>query len=374
MSGVAPSRKQRVRAGGECARDLAGDGEDLASFLEREVGRDQGAAPLARLDDDGRGAEPGDDAIARREAPGRRLDAGRVLGDDEPGRRDLTRQLAVRRRIVAVDPAAEHRDRRAGGLERAAVRLGVDATGEPTDDDQPCGGELAPEAASDLAPVRRAGAGPDDRHSRPREQRGLLLAAHEEPRRRVVDRPQQRREAGIGAGEEAETEPREPLELGTRVEGGLERREARAARLADEMGVVRRREGSECQLIHAANSFGERYASASATCSGSTSSEPASAAAVRATRATRARPRPDRGNRSTARLSSSSASFVRLSVAPVSRRRPTATRSRTGAEASEGPAASSSARGPRHGNDEVEAVEQRSRELVAEGGQPLWRA
>ena len=138
------------------------------------------------------------------------------------------------------------------------MRLGIDAAGEPADDDEPGCGELSAETAGDLAPVGGAGAGTDDHHRRPREQRDLLLAAHEEAGRRVVDRPQQRREAGIGAGEKAEAEVGEPLELGARVEAGLERSEARAARLADEMHLVCRCEGRECELIHVVSSLGER--------------------------------------------------------------------------------------------------------------------
>ena len=51
------------------------------------------------------------------------------------------------------------------------MRLGVDAAREPADDDEPGRGELAPEAAGDLAAVGGAGAGADDRDRRPREQR-----------------------------------------------------------------------------------------------------------------------------------------------------------------------------------------------------------
>ena len=48
-----PEPEQRVGPGRERAGDLARHREDLAALLEREVGRDEGAAPLARLDDDG---------------------------------------------------------------------------------------------------------------------------------------------------------------------------------------------------------------------------------------------------------------------------------------------------------------------------------
>ena len=84
--------EQRIRAGRERARDLAGHCEHVAALLEREVGRDERAAPLARLDHDGRPTEPGDDPVARREAPRCWLDAGLVLGDDEtPPRRSVAR-------------------------------------------------------------------------------------------------------------------------------------------------------------------------------------------------------------------------------------------------------------------------------------------
>ena len=55
--------------------------------------------------------------------------------------------------IVAVDAAAEHGDRRAAGLERAAMRLGVDAAREPADDDEA-------RAARARAPSERATAAP----------------------------------------------------------------------------------------------------------------------------------------------------------------------------------------------------------------------
>ena len=57
--------------------------QDLAPLFEREVGRDQGTAPLTRLDDDRRGAETGDDSIPCGKALWRGLDARRVLRDDE---------------------------------------------------------------------------------------------------------------------------------------------------------------------------------------------------------------------------------------------------------------------------------------------------
>src|SRR5581483_8116689 len=88
--------EQRIRARRQRRGDLARHGEDLAALLEREIGGDERTASLARLDNDRRGAEAGDDPIAGREAPGRRLDARRVLGDDQPVRRDAPGELGVR--------------------------------------------------------------------------------------------------------------------------------------------------------------------------------------------------------------------------------------------------------------------------------------
>ena len=103
-------------------RDLARNGEHLAAFLHREVRRDQGAAPLAGLDHDRRDREPGDDPVARREPPRRRLDSRCVFGRRQAAFRDPLRERAVRRRIVAVDAAAEDGDRDPARLESARVR------------------------------------------------------------------------------------------------------------------------------------------------------------------------------------------------------------------------------------------------------------
>jgi hypothetical protein len=73
-----------------------------------------------------------------------------------------------------------------------------------------------------------------------------------------VDRAKERRKRRVGAAEESEPEGTQPRELGTRVEACLERREPRAARLADEMSVAGRREGRQRELVHAASSFGDR--------------------------------------------------------------------------------------------------------------------
>ena len=153
VTGAAPSRSRSFVPGESVDGDLAGNGQHLATLVEREVGGDQRAASLARLDDDRRGGEARDDPVARREtarAPARRPARTRRRS---ARRRDLARASSrCARRIVAVDAAAEHGDvgRR---LERAAVRLAVDPAREPGDDDErrPRRGR-APSARATCAP------------------------------------------------------------------------------------------------------------------------------------------------------------------------------------------------------------------------------
>ena len=73
---------------------------------------------------------------------------------------------AVRGRIGGVGTAAEHRDRRAARVERAAMGAGVDPEGEAADHDQARRRELAAEVARHLAAVGGRAARADDRHRR----------------------------------------------------------------------------------------------------------------------------------------------------------------------------------------------------------------
>ena len=88
---------------------------------------------------------------------GKRQGAGSMPGaysDDDQARAAISPgQLAMRGRVVAVDAAAEHRDVTPARLERAAMRLAVDAARQPADDHKPGGRELAAERARDRAAV-----------------------------------------------------------------------------------------------------------------------------------------------------------------------------------------------------------------------------
>ena len=71
------------------------------------------------------------------------LDAGLVLRDDQPSLADPPRELSMGGRVVAVDAAAEHCDRRSASLESSAVSLTVHPTSHAAHDDEARRGKLA---------------------------------------------------------------------------------------------------------------------------------------------------------------------------------------------------------------------------------------
>ena len=193
---------------------------------------------------------------------GKRQGAGSTPGayseTSKPDARDATRELGVSSGVVAVDAAAEHGDGDAVRLERAAVCLGVDAPCQSRDDDEACARELSPERARDRSAVARAGSCADDRNSGAGEQLGVAVAAQEEPRRRVVDRPQQRREMCRESRQEADAALGEPPLVHRGVEGSQMRRPAPVLRRPNQVRSGLGREYRERQLGHAASSCGER--------------------------------------------------------------------------------------------------------------------
>ena len=115
---------------------------------------------------------------------GKRHGAGSTPGSysetTRPSLADPPRELGVRGRVVAVDPAAEDGDGSSAGLERAAMRLAVDPARHPAHDDETGGRELARERARDGAPVRRSTRA--RRRWRRRARRGARRPPH--PRRK----------------------------------------------------------------------------------------------------------------------------------------------------------------------------------------------
>src|SRR5215813_3573378 len=118
----------------------------------------------------------------------------------------------MRSRIVAVDTAPEHADRQAAGLERSAVGFPVDAAREPAHDDEADAAELATEHPRDLSAIGRARARTDDGDRGTSQQLQARRAANEQPRRRIVDRVEQRRELGRRASDPANALAPEPRE------------------------------------------------------------------------------------------------------------------------------------------------------------------
>src|SRR6185503_18441394 len=150
---------------------------------------------------------------------------------------DSTGQLGVAARVVPVDTAAEHRDRAPAAFQRTAVRFAVDPTSEAADHHNPARRQFAREGARDLGAVGGARTRADDCDARIRQH--PYLTAHEEVLWRVVELCEQRRITRIAPGK--------PLHGGH---------------------------------LQDPSSVGDRYDSASATCSAPTEPAPASAAIV----------------------------------------------------------------------------------------------
>ena len=168
-------------------------------------------------------------------------------------------ELGMRRRVVAVDPAAEHRDGRPAGVKRAPVRLAVDPSGEAADDHQPGGGELAAEHPRDLSAVRRARASTDDPDSRTRENVQLRGASHEQACGRVVDRAQECRIALVRPAHPPNPLRLQPGEIAGLVERASEGPVGGVARLANEVCSTLGRKRSQRELSHVGpSSVGER--------------------------------------------------------------------------------------------------------------------
>ena len=96
---------------------------------------DQRAALERRFDDDREPRERGDDAIALgKRARVRSVRPAANSDSTSPRLDDLALERRVRRGYGDVDAGAEHGDGRAAGVERGAVRGGVDAERHAADD------------------------------------------------------------------------------------------------------------------------------------------------------------------------------------------------------------------------------------------------
>lgn len=91
---------------------------------------------------------------------GERLRPRRLFGDEQRGVGDVLLQGGILGREGDVEAAGDHADR---ARQRADMRRGVDAAGEPGDDRRALRREIVREAAGEAACRRRGVARADDR-------------------------------------------------------------------------------------------------------------------------------------------------------------------------------------------------------------------
>jgi hypothetical protein len=221
-----------------------------------------GAVPVTCLgdDDDGRIAEPRDDAVAGREPPRRRLHSRRVLRQDQPPLGNRCGKRTVRAWVVAIDAAAEDGDGFATSIEGAAMCPAVDPAREAGYDHDAGPRDLSCQLPRDVRAVVRATSCADDSDGRAREERRVGRAAEEQTRRRVVDCTEARRKVGSGSRDPADAAGREELHVRLRVERRREACESLRAGLAvGRVFVVCGGERRERELVHACcSSVGDR--------------------------------------------------------------------------------------------------------------------
>ena len=224
---------------------------------QRDVGGDQRARGLRRLDDHRHRAERRHDPVAVREVDAaRRVCPAGARRSPRRARRSA-RRAAVARRVGDVGPAGEDRDRVPPPASAPRCAAASIPRAMPLTTATPASGEVARQRLGDPQPVGARPAGADDRHrrrsargppsapGRRRPYSGRALAAVEVAKRGRVGR------VG-GRDPPAPARSRRPLA-------------ARSRRRSD---------------------------SASSTCSTRTASRPSRSAIVRARRSTRSRPRP----------------------------------------------------------------------------------
>ncbi len=120
----------------------------------------------------------------------RGADAVAELADEQSRVAHAVEQCAMATRVHDVEAGAEHTDHRSAGLERALVRGGVDADGEPTHHRDVSPGEDRTQFACVGEPVRRGGAGPHHGHAPAGERVGCIAFGeqHRGSIGKVVDR------------------------------------------------------------------------------------------------------------------------------------------------------------------------------------------
>ena len=191
---------QIVGAGGARIERRARHRKHLAALFGGHPRRDQRARAVRGLDHDDAERRAGDQAIAPRKIAGARHVAERHFGN---------RAAAFEQRAPA-DPHARA-DRSGHGRRPAprpcrlsiagAMRGLIDAARQPRDDDEAGVAEIARQLACEFQPGAGGVARADDGDHRPHQRVGR--AAHAEQRRRIVERRQPRRIAGLAGRDQA---------------------------------------------------------------------------------------------------------------------------------------------------------------------------
>jgi hypothetical protein len=165
--------------------DRAGNREYIATLIARESRRDERSGRQRRFDDEDAAGEAADQAIALREVLPARGRARQVFRNERAFACDALREVAVARRVDAIEAGADDRQRRRVASERALVRCGVDADRQSGDDREARARERVRELARGLAPLRPAVPAADDRERAAREQ--FAAAEMKQRRRRVAE-------------------------------------------------------------------------------------------------------------------------------------------------------------------------------------------
>jgi hypothetical protein len=198
------------------SENIARHSKNVAPLLDREIGCDQSPTAQACLDHHGSQAQAADNPITRWEIAGIWLSAQCVFAHHGPVFCDLLGQTGILLGVDDVDPAAQHGDRPAAGLQATAVGDGVDAPGHSADDGDPGPGHVSTQHARGFLAIDRCPPGADDGHGP--LVAGLNAPAHIQDRRRIVDLAQVRWVVGAVPGEDVGPQPLDLPDLSIQVQ------------------------------------------------------------------------------------------------------------------------------------------------------------
>ena len=125
---------QSIDAAGLAVLHTAGNGKNVAALLGGKFRRNQRAAPVGGLHHKGTLTKTRDNAVAHRKGPpgGRRFRG--EFGNKRACARDPAAQIFVFAQIAVQQAAAQHADCNSFGVQRAAVRSGIDTDRAAADD------------------------------------------------------------------------------------------------------------------------------------------------------------------------------------------------------------------------------------------------